>query len=60
MAKFTYGKTFKKNGRLVCYRYKDGKKDKLVSHASKPKKKPFRGRSSRSTSSRYNKYRSKR
>ena len=42
MAKFTYGKTFKKNGKLVCYRYKDGKKDKLVSHAQKPKKKPFR------------------
>ena len=42
MAKFTYGKTFKKNGKLVCYRYKDGKKDKLVSHSQKPAKKPFR------------------
>lgn len=42
MAKFTYGKKFKKNGRLVCYRYKDGKKDKLVSASQKPFKKPFR------------------
>jgi len=37
---YTYGKTFKKDGKLVRYRYTDGKKDtkKLVA-APKPKKK---------------------
>ena len=39
MAKYNYGKTFKKNGKLVRYRYTNKKKSskKLVSVPSKKK-----------------------
>lgn len=54
----TYGKTFTKNGKKVCYRYVYGKKDALVSASVKTRlkyKKPFRGRSRARTSRRYTK-----
>ena len=39
MAKYNYGKTFKKNGKLVRYRYTDKKKStkKLVAVSKKKK-----------------------
>jgi len=39
MAKYNYGKTFKKDGKLVCYRYTNKKKStkKLVAVPSKKK-----------------------
>lgn len=53
MPNYTYGKTFKKNGKMVRYRYTNGKSStkKLVP----VKKSPFRGRvaaKKRSTSKR--------
>lgn len=40
MAKYNYGRTFRKDGKLVRYRYTDGRKDskKLVKAPGKKKK----------------------
>ena len=55
---YTYGKTFKKNGKLVRYRYWNGKQStkKLVAAPSKKKKYPFRGRKSSTTKKSYRRY----
>lgn len=54
MAKYTYGKTFKKNGKMVRYRYTGGKSStkKLVP----AKKSPFRGRVAKTTRSSKRRY----
>ena len=50
---YKYGKTFKKNGKLVRYRYWNGKQStkKLVAAPSKKKKSTFRGKSGKSSAS---------
>jgi len=51
---YKYGKAFKKNGKMVRYRYTDGKAStkKLVPASSKKKTSTFRGRAKPKTNRR--------